>query len=107
MGTQLVFCNCPDLETAKKIARALIEEHLAACINCVPGLLSVYRWQDQIEEQAEVLLLIKTSQTRFQALKARILALHPYELPEIVAVDVSAGHPPYLDWVNSETYAQR
>lgn len=106
MGTQLVFCNCPNLETAKKIARTLIEEHLAACINCVPGLLSVYRWQNQIEEQAEVLLLIKTSQTRFQALKARILALHPYELPEIVAVDVSAGHPPYLDWVTSETHAQ-
>jgi len=100
---QLVLCTCPDAETARGIARTLVEERLAACVNVVPGLHSTYRWQGAVESADEVLLLAKTTQDRFPALRDRLVALHPYELPEVIAVDVAAGSPAYLDWVAAGT----
>ena len=99
MTVLVCFCTCPDPDTARRIADALVQERLAACVNIVPGVQSVYRWEGAIERDDEVLLLIKTVQDRLQALQARVLALHPAELPELVAVEVAGGLAAYLDWV--------
>lgn len=101
----LVLCTCPGREPAEALAEALVAERLAACVNLVPGLSSVYRWQGRVERAGEVLLLIKTAADRLDALTARLRALHPYELPEIVAVDIAAGLTPYLEWIAAETRA--
>jgi periplasmic divalent cation tolerance protein len=99
---RVALATAPDADTAARIARALVEERLAACVNLVPGVRSIYRWQDRVEEDAEVLLVIKTHAARVDALAARLRALHPYELPELVALPVAAGLAPYLDWVSAE-----
>jgi periplasmic divalent cation tolerance protein len=101
----LVYCTCPDHDTALRIAQALVDQHLAACVNVVPGLTSVYRWQGQRETALEVLLLIKTQQAVYPELEAALLALHPYELPEIIAVPIEAGLPAYLSWIETGTGA--
>lgn len=98
----LCLSTCPDADSAARIARTLVEERLAACVNQVPGVASTYRWQGEIHDDAEVLLLIKTSRERFDALRTRLLELHPYELPELIALDIADGHAPYLDWLRSE-----
>jgi len=104
MSTPLLcLAMCPDAESATKIARALVEEKLAACVNRVPGIASTYRWQRQIHEDVEVLLLIKTARERFDALRSRLLELHPYDLPELIAVEIADGIPAYLDWLVAET----
>ncbi len=90
-------------ETAKKLARALVEERLAACVNLVPDLTSVYRWQGEIVEDGEILLIVKTTEARLEALMARVPELHPYEVPEILALEVEDGHPPYLAWLKEST----
>ena len=95
----LCYCSCPDAVSAQALAEALVGERLAACVNRVPGIRSIYRWQGAVTSDDEELLLIKTSAGRFDALKARLLELHPYELPELIAVPVAHGHPAYLDWV--------
>ncbi|MCE7951385.1 MAG: divalent-cation tolerance protein CutA [Xanthomonadales bacterium PRO7] len=99
----LAFCTCPDDACATRIAQTLVGERLAACVNRIPGITSTYRWQGEIHSDGEVLLLIKSTRERFDALCARILALHPYELPEVIAVDIASGHAPYLDWIAAET----
>lgn len=99
----LAYSTCPDAASADTIASALVGERLAACVNQVPGLRSTYRWQGRVEQADEVLLLIKTTAARLPALTARLQALHPYELPELVAVEVGAGLPAYLDWVAAQT----
>ncbi len=99
----LVYCTCPDHDTALRIAQALVERQLAACVNLVPGLTSVYRWQGHTETASEVLLLIKTRQAVYPELEAALLALHPYELPEIIAVPIEAGLPAYLSWIETGT----
>ena len=103
MTALLCLSTCPDAETATRIARALVEERLAACVNVLPGLQSVYRWQGQIQRDTEVLLLIKTTRARYPALQARLPQLHPYELPELVAVEAADGLPAYLHWVADAT----
>ena len=95
----LCLSTCPAEPSARRIADALVEEGLAACVNRLPGLESTYRWKGELCREPEQLLLIKTVRTRFEAMKGRLLALHPYELPELVAVEVAAGHAGYLDWV--------
>ncbi len=97
----IIFCTCPDRETAETIARRLIESQLAACINILSSVTSVYLWQGEIETAQEYLLLIKSSADRYPDLENRIKALHPYELPEIVAVPIDRGHPDYLKWIDS------
>ena len=99
----LAYCTCPDRETALRIAETLVDKQLAACVNLIPGLTSVYRWQGRREGAEEVLLLIKTRRTVYPDLEQAILALHPYELPEIIAVPVVAGLAAYLAWVSETT----
>lgn len=99
MTVLVCFCTCPDRGSAQGIADALVEARLAACVNVVPGLRSVYRWEGAVECCDEVLLVIKTVPERLEALQARVVALHPAELPELVAVEVAGGLATYLDWV--------
>lgn len=103
MSALICLSTCPDRAAAERIADALVEERLAACVNIVPGLTSVYRWQDQIRRDEELLLVIKTHSDRLDALRQRIDELHPYELPELIAVEAADGLPAYLDWVRAET----
>jgi periplasmic divalent cation tolerance protein len=100
---RLLYCTCPDTDTAQRIARALVEQRLAACVNIVPGLRSIYRWKGEVQDDAECLLLIKTRESRVEALAESIRRLHPYELPEVIAVPVVAGLAPYLDWIRENT----
>jgi periplasmic divalent cation tolerance protein len=99
----LVLTNLPDAATATTIAHRLIEQQLAACVNIVPQVQSVYRWQGKIETAAEATLLIKTTQARYAQLEAALKAAHPYELPEIIAIPISAALPAYLEWIDHET----
>lgn len=103
MSIVLVFSTLPDAETAQQLARTLVEEGLVACVNILPGIQSIYRWQGAIESSAEVMLIAKTANASYPALEARLKALHPYELPEIVAFSASMGLPAYFDWVNQST----
>lgn len=103
MSVLLCFSTCPDAASADRIATALVEERLAACVNVLPGLRSTYRWEGQVRRDDEVLLMIKTTADRLAALRARLPALHPYELPELVAVEAAGGLPAYLDWIATET----
>ncbi len=102
----VVLCTVGSAEDAERLARALVERRLAACVNVVPGVVSVYRWREQVERDEERLLVIKTRASRFEALKAGILELHPYELPEVVALPVAAGHAPYLAWLAAGVTAE-
>lgn len=99
----VVFCTCPDPESAERLAKALVEEHLAACVNLVPGLTSIYMWEGSLRREPECLLIIKTSTDRFEDLRDRLRALHPYELPEIIALPISQGDPEYLAWLTGNT----
>ena len=97
----LCYCSFPNAASAQRLAEALVGESLAACVNRIPGIQSTYRWKGNVTTDTEELLLIKTTTERFEALKERVLALHPYELPELIAVPVERGHTAYLDWVRS------
>jgi len=97
----LCYCTYPDSPKADGFARTLVEEGLATCINRLPGVRSTYRWEGKVHSDIEELLLIKTTAARFEALKARVLELHPYELPELIAVPVERGHEAYLAWVRA------
>ena len=99
----LVLCACPDKEVAESLATGLVEAGLAACVNRVPGVVSIYKWQDKLEKDAEELLLIKTTADAWDKLEAEIRRLHPYELPEIIAVPISAGSHKYLNWIRETT----
>lgn len=103
MSVLLCFCACPDADTARRIATALVSERLAACVNLLPGMRSIYRWQGRIEDAEEVQLQIKTTRTRLDALQRRLAALHPYAVPELIAVEAAGGLPAYLDWVATES----
>ena len=97
----LIYCTCPDQETAERIARYLISEKLAACVNILPGVNSIYEWQGQIETAQEHLLLIKSQESGYAAIEAAIKYLHPYQLPEIIAVAIERGSAEYLKWIDS------
>lgn len=103
----LVITNLPDAQAAGQLARRLIEARVAACVNQLAPCTSTYRWQGGIETATEVPLLIKTTRTAYPRLEQLIRAAHPYELPEIIAVPVTAGLPAYLDWVSRETIAPK
>lgn len=90
-------------ERAQELARRLVEQHLAACVQVVGPITSIYRWQGQVEQSQEWLCLIKTTAANYAALEAAIRALHPYDVPEIIATPVVAGNPDYLAWVAQET----
>ncbi|HYA46377.1 MAG TPA: divalent-cation tolerance protein CutA [Burkholderiales bacterium] len=99
----LVITNLPDRDSAVKLAQALIEKHVAACVNILSPCRSVYRWKGKTEDAEEFPMLIKTTRARYTELEAAIRAGHPYELPEIIAVPLSGGLPAYLEWVDAET----
>lgn len=96
----LAVVTVPSPADGERIGRALVEERLAACVNVIPGLRSVYRWQGAVESADEALLLIKTTAAAFERLAARVKALHPYTLPEVVALPLSAGLAGYLAWID-------
>lgn len=102
-GVVLVFTTMPAESGAEDVATTLVSEHLAACVNIGPPMISIYRWKGQTERDSERQLVIKTTRDRVDALKARITALHPYELPEFLVVSVADGSQAYLDWVAEET----
>ena len=99
----MVLCTAPSEEVAGDIARALVERRLAACVNIIPTVRSIYRWQDKIEDEPEALLLIKTHARRLDELYRAIPELHPYEVPEGIGWQISSGLPAYLTWVSEET----
>lgn len=98
---QIVLTTCPDQPNAERIARALVEEGLAACVNILPAMHSIYKWQGKIESASEHLLLVKSMSHKFPSIRDRILDLHPYELPEIVAVPIADGFARYLAWLEN------
>lgn len=95
----VTLCTVPDETTAGQIADTLVSEKLAACVNIIPSIVSVYRWKDNVEHSQELLLLIKTSTSVWPLLEKRIRELHPYELPEIIAVPIQTGHADYTQWI--------
>jgi periplasmic divalent cation tolerance protein len=99
----VVLLTAPDAASAEGLARALVEERLAACVNLVPGVRSIYRWQGRVEDASEVLLVVKTRAELGAALAARVRELHSYELPEVLELGVAGGSAEYLDWVRKET----
>ena len=98
----IVFSTCPQAD-APGIANALVNERLAACVNLVDAVQSVYRWRGQVETATETLLIIKTTTDHYDEMERRLRALHPYEVPEIVAVPVARGYPPYRQWLEDAT----
>jgi periplasmic divalent cation tolerance protein len=101
----MVLTTAPDAEAADRIGTALVDERLAACANLVHGVSSIFRWKGEIHRETETLVVLKTTASRLSDLRGRLVELHPYELPEVIALDVREGHPPYLDWVRAEVEA--
>jgi periplasmic divalent cation tolerance protein len=99
----LVLTTCPGSITAKQIAQDLVANDVAACVNIVPGLTSYFKWSNKVESDEELLLLIKTTSERLPAIKKKIKSLHPYELPEIIAVSIKDGLKEYLRWIEEST----
>jgi periplasmic divalent cation tolerance protein len=99
----VILVTVPDQALGRKIAEALVTERLAACVNQVPGLFSVYRWQGRVEKEPEELLLIKTRKDFISRVSERVRELHTYQLPEIIALPIVGGSQPYLEWVTQET----
>ena len=99
----LVLSTCQDINQANDMATALVDESLAACVNLVSGVQSVYRWQGAVQSDSECLMVIKTKQSMYQQLESRLKQLHPYELPEIISVTITNGFKPYLDWIGQST----
>lgn len=95
----VVLVTVPNAEVAARLADTLVGEALAACVNVLPQLRSTYRWQGRIEHDDEQLCLVKTTRDHFERLRARIVELHPYEVPEVIALPIVAGHAPYLAWL--------
>ncbi len=101
----IVFCNCGSKEEADRIVNSLVEERLAACVNILPVVQSVYHWQGSVERAEEIPLLIKTTRDRFSALRDRIQAMHSYDTPEILAVPITDGSERYLAWLRAAVYS--
>jgi periplasmic divalent cation tolerance protein len=98
-GNLIVFVTAPSAEKAAAMARVLVEERLAACVNIVPAVRSIYRWEGKVFDEAEALMVVKTLRERFEELRARVVSLHEYSCPEVVALPIERGHEPYLRWL--------
>lgn len=101
-AVSVVLITAPDSEVAEELGRALVNEHLAACVNLVPGVTSLFRWEGTVEKEAEVLMIVKGTSRAFERLRQRVLELHPYDSPEVIGLPVDAGDDRYLTWVRSE-----
>jgi periplasmic divalent cation tolerance protein len=99
----IAYCTIPNIETGKDLSKMLINQRLAACVNLVPNLISVFKWNDQMHEDPEVLMIIKTTAARKEELQEVLKQNHPYKNPEIIFVPVTSGYPPYLQWIQEET----
>jgi periplasmic divalent cation tolerance protein len=99
----VILSTCPEAETAARIGRTLVESALVACVNIVPGLRSIYRWNDAVQDEPEVLMILKTTGPCLAAAREMLLSLHPYQVPEVVALPVVDGHDAYLRWVSTST----
>jgi len=97
----IVLVTVPNAETADKLGEALVGERLAACVNVVGGVRSIYRWKGAVEKDTELLCICKTTRAGLERLRARVVELHPYEVPEVIALPIEAGHAPYLDWIKA------
>jgi periplasmic divalent cation tolerance protein len=100
---RVVLITAPDAETAARLARSLVEERLAACVNVVPEIRSFYRWEGAVHDDAEILLVVKTRADRAGELAARVVELHPYDVPEVLELPAAGGSAAYLGWVRSES----
>jgi periplasmic divalent cation tolerance protein len=100
---RVVLCSVPSEEVGVQIAQTLLAERLVACVNILPGVRSLYRYKGKLEDDRELLLVMKSTEDRIEALTRRVPQLHPYEVCEVIALEVDSGHQPYLDWVISET----
>ena len=98
----LVYITAPDMDCARKIGRTLVEHRLAACVNILPHMESIYWWDNAVQNEAEVVLLAKSTQDLFKALEAQVVAVHPYTTPCIVAVRLEHGHQPFLQWIQTQ-----
>jgi len=98
----VALTTAPSAEVGERIGQSLVEERLAACANVVGGITSIFRWKGAIARESEVLIILKTTEGDMGALERRVVELHPYEVPEVIALPVEAGHAPYLDWVRAE-----
>lgn len=98
----VVLITAPDADVAERIGGALVDEHLAACVNLVPGVTSLFRWEGAVEKDAEVLMIVKGTSRGFERLRRRVLELHPYDCPEVIELPVHAGDDRYLAWVRDE-----
>lgn len=103
MSNILVLSTCTNAEEAERIGRGVVESKLAACVNIVPGIRSIYRWKGAVEDAQECLLVLKTRQDRFRLLTAEIRKLHSYEVPEIIGLPIIDGDAEYLAWIENET----
>lgn len=101
----IVLVTVPNAEVAETLAEALVGEELAACVNVVPEVQSIYRWEGKVERAGELLCLVKTTRAGFDRLRARVVELHPYDLPEVIALPVELGHAPYLAWIAASVRA--
>ncbi len=103
MSELLVYMTAPDAETAQRIGRALVERRLAACVNILPGMRSMYWWDGAVQSESETAFLAKTAADRYEALQACLLEMHPYEVPCVVALSIDRGYEPFLRWVEAQT----
>ncbi len=102
-----LFVTVPDEQTGKTIARALLRERLVACANIVSNIFSMYWWEDEIQEEPECLMIMKTKIGLFKELEKKVKQLHPYDVPEIISIPIVKGHTPYLDWLSTQTRPTR
>lgn len=98
----VVLITAPDADVAEQIGGALVDEHLAACVNLVPGVTSLFRWEGAVEKETEVLMIVKGTSSGFERLRRRVIELHPYDSPEVIELPVHAGDDRYLAWVREE-----
>jgi periplasmic divalent cation tolerance protein len=101
----VVFVTVPNQDVAATLAKTLVTEKLVACVNILPGLRSIYAWQDKLCDEAEALCVLKTRRTLFPAVRDRVTSIHPYQIPEIIALPFVEGNAPYLAWLRDETRA--
>jgi periplasmic divalent cation tolerance protein len=99
-GRVVVLCTVGSTEDAERIAGALVERRLAACVNVIAGVTSFYRWKGELNRDTEHLLVVKTTAARFEALREALVELHPYDVPEVVELPIERGHAPYLEWID-------
>jgi periplasmic divalent cation tolerance protein len=102
MAAILVYVTAATLEDAKSIGAAIVGERLAACANVIPGMTSIYRWEGEVRQDSEAVLILKTTEDRLDALTTRVRTLHPYDLPCVVALPIRGGNPAFLDWIAGE-----